>query len=267
MKYDLVILGATSAALGIAKVAGDRYHTLILNPTSMVAYEFINAYKPGTGWEREPESLPARMIREELLSENILCPGNSGNAHIYSAGSVFCKAFRALKADILLETGLVSVKEKNGGYELSVYCVGGFQTIPTDCIIDTTEREAGVRNKSLNCLLVNRDQSEPFPSVFPEGAEFYPDGDETVNSAVMRYPVSIDTTLYQARHQLIEYWAQRPEGAKNWKIAAIGLCFDVTPSTGYRKISKTHFLLPSAWQDTSLSAIDAGVALGRSVEI
>mgnify|MGYP000868605816 FL=1 len=267
MKYDLVILGATSAALGIASEAGDRYHILILNSTSMVAYEFINAYKPGTGWEKEPESIPARTIREELLSENILCTGNGRSTHIYSAGSVFCKAFRALKADILLETGLVSVKEKDGGYELSVYCIGGFQTIYADCIIDTTEREIGIRNRSLNCLLVNRDQSELFPSIFPEGAEFYPDGDETVNSAVMRYPVTNDTTLYQARHQLIGYWARRPEDMKNWKIAAVGLCFDVTPSIGYRKISKTHFLLPSAWQVNPLIAMDVGFALGRSAGI
>ena len=270
LEYDLVIIGATSAALGIASEVRNRYRTLILNATSMVAYEFINAYKPGANWEKEPETEPARVLRERLVSENII---RSGNAHIYSAGPVFYKAFRALQADILLETGLVSAEEKEGGYELSVYHVGGFQTVHAGCMIDTTEREAGIRRKSLNCLLVNKEKSEPFPALSPEealsleGADFHPDGDEVLNSAIMKISAPAAASLQETRHKLIECWERRPKAVANWKIAAIGLCFDVTPSTGYREISKTHILLPSAWQDNPLSAVDAGVALGRSVSI
>lgn len=261
MYYDIVILGATSAALGLANELKQKYKTLIINRTSMVAYEFVNAYKRGENWNVEPETEFGRAIREELLREKII---TKEEAHIYSAGPIFYKAFKDLGIDILLETELISVKKEYEGYIISVYNVGGHDTIKARYIIDTTEREADIKSKSLNCLLTNK-KKDVLPPIKLDGVEIYKEVDNKINTAILKYNCPLDTSLYEARHQVIETWRNRPQELADWKIAAIGLCFDVVPRVGFKQIGKFHVALPSAYYDNPLAAIDAGVNLGRRI--
>jgi len=259
--YDVVILGATSAALGVASELKQRHKILIINKTSMVAYEFINAYKVGVNWDRDPETELSKDIKRELIKEGII---SCEKTHIYSAGPLFYKFFKDLDVDILLETEIISVQKEECDYRISVFNIGGHKTIKANYIIDTTEQQAGIESKSLNCLVVNKKKDE-FPSVEMDEIEIYREADKIINTAVMKYKCPLDFTLYKARHELIEKWRNRPKEATDWKIAAIGLCFDVVPQVGFKQIDKYHFVLPSAYYDNPLAAIDAGVYLGRRI--
>jgi len=257
----VVILGATSAALGLAKEIKQEYKTLIVNRTSMVAYEFVNAYKMGANWEKEPESEFGKTIKEELIKEKII---TDQGAYIYSAGPIFYKAFKDLNIDVLLETELVSVEKEGNEYIIYAYNVGGYDTIKAKYIIDTTEKEVGIIRKSLNSLLVNK-KKDDFPSIEMNGIEIYREADNIINTAVLKYNCPLDIPLYEARHQIIEIWRNRPKEVSDWKIAAIGLCFDITPEAGFKQIDKCHVALPSAYYDNPIAAIDAGVKLGRRI--
>ena len=227
----------------------------------MVAYEFVNAYKRGKNWNEEPETEFGKAIREELLKEKII---TNEDTYIYSAGPIFYKAFKDLGIDILLETELISVKKEEDDYIISIYNVGGHNVIKAKYIIDTTEREVGIKSKSLNCLLTSK-KKDALPPIKLDGVEIYKEADSIINTAILKYNSPLDTSLYEARHQVIETWRNRPQELVDWKIAAIGLCFDVVPKVGFKQIDNLHIALPSAYYDNPLAAIDAGVNLGRRI--
>lgn len=261
MNYDYVIFGVTSAALGIANELKQKYKILIINKTSMVAYEFINAYKLGTNWEDAPESELGKAIEKELVNEKII---TDKNVYIYSAGAMFYKAFKALDVDILLETQIAGIQKTEDNYELSIYNVSGYSTIKTKYMIDTTEKEVPIKRNSLNCLLINK-KNEQFPSIALNGVDFFIEQGDTLKTVIMKYACPIDASIYTIRHKLIELWQQRPKAVSDWMIATIGLCFDSTPEVGFKQVGKDYIALSSSYYDNPLAAIDAGVKLGRRI--
>ena len=49
-EFDIIVLGATFAAVGLAQVLGDR--CLIVEPGPQAGYEFFSALRPGTGYHK-----------------------------------------------------------------------------------------------------------------------------------------------------------------------------------------------------------------------
>ncbi|HOB23012.1 MAG TPA: hypothetical protein PLC26_09840 [Bacillota bacterium] len=258
MYYDVVIFDAASVALGIASELKKKRKVLIVNRTSMVAAEFINSYKPGRNWEEEPETDLAKSIAEKLRAERLI---TERAAHFYAAGPVFYKAYSDLGVDLLLETEILSVEKAGSAFEITIYNCAGFGTVKTPFIIDTTD-EGFCQEKSLNCLLVNKDKAAVFPAVSMQGADFFPTHDEIVNSVIMRYHCPPDASLAEARHGLIELWQGRPEVLSDWKIASIGLYFDITPRA-VQEVGQTKCIIPASSYDNPLAAVDAGVKVGR----
>jgi hypothetical protein len=266
LKYDIVLLGATSVSLGLAKQLKEKYRILIINDTAMIASEFIAAYNLGSNWEYEPKELITKEIKEDLIKRNIM---NKNGVSIYSAGSIFYKNFSELECDTLLDTQILSIEKPDSSYEVNIFNCAGHSKIEAAYIIDTTANrisEAEVLKKTLNCVLANAEKDD-FPDISLNNIEFVKEQDDKINTVIMKLNCEIKSELFKDRHCLLEVWKQRPEALKKWKIAAIGFCHEVQVSLGFKKIDNNYILMPAAFYANPLIGIDEGIEKGRSVAL
>ena len=271
MQYDLVIIGTTVAALGLADTVKQDLKTLIINLTEMVAYEYMNTYK-----------LP----------------------DVYSKGAEYYKKFQDLGVDILLNTEVSKIhEEENDTYCLEVFTGTSFSTVKAKTLVDTTEREVDVIEKSLNCLLVNKpvedsalniysktdlkakdimkskdsnDVKEVKGVKYPKDANeafgelannkevnFVHQPDDNLELQIMKIQCPVEMNMLDARHKLIDLWRGRPQSLHSWKIVSIGFCFEVKLAFGLKELGQNYTLLPSAYYNTPEESFQAGVQLGR----
>lgn len=235
MKYDLVIVGATAAALGLAKTVQSRLSTLIVNKTEMVAYEFVNTF-------REPE--------------------------VYAQGACYHKAFKELEADVLLGTEVAGItRSAEGGYVLELYNTAGFQTVEASRLVDTTAeaQEVQLQGKSLNALLIQQ-QGKPVPDVEWEGFTLVPEAQShAYRTVILKMACPEEETVAAARHRLVEAWLSRPEALGEWKIAAIAFAFEIKPVQGEHLAEDGRRFLVSAAYAGPAQSEEAGIQLGRGL--
>ncbi|WP_168120384.1 hypothetical protein [Paenibacillus sp. HB172176] len=235
MSYDLVIIGATTTALALAQTVQGSLKTLIVNATEMVAFDFVGNYK-------QPE--------------------------VYTQGAAYNKKFRDLEADVLLGTDVVSVtKRENGnGYTLELLSAGGFYTIETKRVVDTTlEREEGLSGKSLNAIIIQQ-KGEPMPSLqWPGFAIVTEHHEHKYSTAILKFDCAPDWTVAEARHRLIDAWLERPEPLQSWKMAAIAFFFEERTTLGQRTRDEGYMALPAASFAEPEESLAAGIVLGRSL--
>ncbi|MDF2935149.1 MAG: hypothetical protein K0Q90_522 [Paenibacillaceae bacterium] len=235
MRYDLVIIGATTAALGLAKTVQSSLKTLIVNKTEMVAYEFVNAFQ-------QPE--------------------------VYARGAFFYKEFRELTADVLLGTEVAGItRSPDGDYVLELYNTAGFQTVKASQMVDTTAEapEASLQGKTLNALLIQQ-QGNPVPDVEWEGVALVPETrTQAYSTAILKLSCPEAETVAAARHRLIESWLARPKTLGEWKIAAIAFTFEHIAVQGELKADDGRRFLVSAAYAGPAESEEAGIQLGRSL--
>ncbi len=235
MKYDLVIIGATAAALGLAKTVESSLSTLIVNKTEMVAYEFVHTF-------RQPE--------------------------VYAQGAIYHKAFKELKADVLLGTEIAGMtRGKEGSYVLELYNTAGFQTVEAARLVNTTAEapEVQLQSKSLNALLIQQ-QGKPVPEVEWEAFSLVPEAkNHAYSTAILKLACSEKETVAEARHRLVETWLSRPEALGEWKIAAIAFAFEATIEKKEVHAEDSHIHLISTAYAGPEESQTAGIQLGRSL--
>ena len=264
MDYDLAILDASGAALGLAEALQSQYRILVLNRTAMVAAEFVNAFRPCVG-RLIPGSPPARAILSGLEQERLLA---FDQCRVYSAGPLLDHAFSQLTCDQRYETDLLAMEPAPGGYELEIVNRSGTRKIKTRVLVDT--RDTALPNpRTLNAILVSRDTAAPTPP--DSGAmTFFREADPTPPTAILQLACSQSESLFAARHRLIESWASVANQNPAWKIAAIALAFAVVPDASSPVALKEPsgwIRLPSAAFPNLLAAIDAGYRLGKELPL
>lgn len=263
MHYDVLIIGATCAALGIAQALDDRARVVIVDSGAMVAGEFVNSFRPCEHAQLKPETDAGRQVLDMLVRYDAV---HEANAAFYPAGCVFCKALAQLSADILLDTQILSVEERQEGYEVSAFGCAGHMNISAAVVIDTTYNASIIKEKSLNCLLVSKDAQ--VPAFLNNGSiRIYALSDAQPRKAIARMVVSADTDLFAARHMLVDFLHDNAAQMSGWKVCAIALCFDVRCETPQVNTGHNRYWLPSASFSDPIAAIDGGYALGRSVNV
>lgn len=234
MQYDLVIIGATAAALGLAQTVKESLRTLIVNRTEMVVYEFVNTYKL------------------------------SG---VYSRGAVYNREFRELGVDVLLGTEVAGITKKpGGGYVLEILNTGGFQTVEAAAVVDTTiEEEASLAGKSLNALIIHQSGAD-LPQLDWKGITLIPEQHEhAYTTAILKLSCPVEWSLAEARHRLVDAWLKRPEELKEWRMATIAFSFEELPVQVQKVKDERYVLLSSAGFNSPEASVEAGVQLGRSL--
>ena len=141
--YEVIVLGATFAAAGIAQ----RYkeQCLILEQSQQAGGEFFGALHFDLGYTEPPKNSDALSLWKN-----------------YSDGSIFdrCRDIYPLlrQAKVLFDAQLVSVEQTKEGYACVTYGVEGFCTHWAKQVIDTRSTDAMASAKTYNLLI---DSKEP----------------------------------------------------------------------------------------------------------
>lgn len=232
VNYDLVILGATTTGLGLAQAVQRRKKTLIVNATEMVAYDVVNSYKQ---------------------------PG------VYTRGAAYNKQFLDLQADVLLGTRTISIETDHSGYVLRLHGSGGYQTVRTEKLVDTTLERSGKQVvKTLNAVII-QPQGAELPAVQWTGIKLVAEEQtHAYRTAILKLECEQSWTVDQARHRLANRWALRPEELASWRIASIAHVFDQWTGDRPAQLAEGYMYLPAEAYAEPEESLLAGVELGRS---
>jgi len=248
--YNVIVLGATFAAAGLAAVYGDA--CMILEDRPQAGYEFINAIKFGTDYATQPQSEEAKKMQKLLEEKGAFA---EGRVNLFPFGSLI---YRQLTGkNVLLNVKTVSIRQVDAGFEVEVYGVSGYRTFKAKRIIDTTANRIKLSKKTLNLLMAELPPAGILPAEALEEAWGHP------GQCVAKIPVAKDADYPQARQAVAAFLRQLPESCKMITFAD---CFDCQTEGAYPVERDGVVYLPSVGYANPVLAFDGGVLFGRGGE-
>lgn len=241
--YDLIVLGATFAAAGIASHFQKR--CLVIEPSARAGYEFFGAYSFGTNYEKAAVTPEAQALQEAMLPEN---------GYIYGKDRLIYPYFEG--ADILFATHLVSTEQTEGGVLCTVHGVNGFSTYNAKAVVDTRSSDAISISKTYNLLI------ESMEVPFFAGATTEKTGHP--HHYTLRCPVPLSVTFCEAREIARKYLSLFSE---NQKLILSADVFDYQIMPDFPKQSGNSFCLPSKAYENPVLAFDAGLLWAKEVQL
>lgn len=239
--YEVIVLGATFAAAGIAARCGGS--CLVLERRLQAGYEFFGALQFGSGYDKKVFGKEALELHQKFLqAENgyYCC-----DAHIYP---FFCPDHT------LFATEIVSVERKDGVFQCLIHGVDGFRTFEARQIVDTRCHEKTVVSKTYN-LLITSDKTPSFPNISAEKA-----GRE--DHYVLRCPVSPSCGYAEARAEagkIIQGFSE------DQRVILFANEFDYQLNKEALKNENGIRYLPSKAYENPILAFDAGLSLGEEL--
>lgn len=259
---SLLICGATLAGLGAAAAAQEAGRdVVVVERTSLVGREFIEAFNPGDGWS-EPTTDFARHVRSEWIGRNLMEAG--GPVHLPGLHPVLCQFIKQRGIKVRFLTEIVGVTERDGLYEVLLHDASGCRPALVGQILDTSTERLTVpgrlavpQRKRLNAYLHHPD---------PRNAVVPPPLDDSMSVCRGRFPSEIILKLdvasgddwLQARERLHQYWLARPAEWASWTIAAVAGAFEVSVPNEPQQLGERWTWFPSAACSNPLSAIERG---------
>lgn len=231
--YEVIVLGATFAAAGIAQRYGKE--CLILEQKETAGYEFFGALCYGSGHEKAPSRKESAALQKSLLEGGLY----GGDRNIYP----YLKA-----AQVRFRTALVSVRKKENCFVCETHGIDGFVTFEAKRVIDTRTGDALSDSKTYN-LLMESPTVPAFPGVHTEKGH-------AENHYILRCPVPLGYSYPQA-HQAARRIIEAFESGQ--KLIYSGDVFDYQVMPGYPREEKGILLLPSKAYENPVLAFDAGL--------
>lgn len=237
--YEVIVLGATFAAAGIARQYKEK--CLIVERKTQAGYEFFGALHFGSGYEKEIKRKDALSLRQSLLQGNAGVYG--GDRHIYP----FFK-----ESHVLFGAEIVSTQKKEDGFLCVTHGVGGYASYEAKKIVDTrTNAEMSVF-KTYN-LLIESKEEPAYANVYCEKA-----GGE--NRYVLRCPVPLFCGYAEARSIAKEIIQCFPE---TQRLILSADEFDHQVKESYPRTEGGILYLPSKAYENPILAFEAGLAMGE----
>ena len=231
--YDVIVLGATFAAAGIAQTL--KKNCLILEQCLQAGCEFFGALNFGSDYESSPESEEAKALYQGFKDTNIY----SCDKLIYSHLS---------EADVLFGTRLVKAERTEKGFSCVTYGVDGFCTYEAKRVIDTRSCDEISASKTFN-MLIESDEKPEF-----SGVESLKTGVE--NHYVLRVPVPLSCGYSEAR---IKARTVIHSFSENQRLILLASLFDYQIKKDYEKHCDGIIHLPSKAYKNPILAFEAGV--------
>lgn len=230
--YDVIVLGATFAAAGIAHTYGKS--CLILEESMYAGGEFFGALQYGTGYNKKVQG-EAANLQKRFEESNIY----SCDAEIYPY---------LQEADILFGSKLVSAEKNESGFTCTIFGMDGFRTFEAKQVVDTRCSETMCLSKTFNLLL----ESKETP-VF-SGVEIANAG--LGNHYVLRMPVALSCGYAAARAAAQKLVRQFSE---TQKLLLSAWVFDYQVQADYPQTRDGIFYLPSKLYENPVLAFAAGL--------
>lgn len=258
--YPLIVLGATFAGIGAAY--SDRNNTLIIERTSLVGYEFINAFRTGENWNDVPLSREGKQLKQGLLQRNILSA--QGEVHIPAVGPFLYDNIRKDSIHVFLMAEVVDITRNTDCYCVQVYTASGFKKFFAKSVLDTRTESLPcefIKSKSINAMLYSEEAGD-INNLVSDGAVEFIKGKQK-GEMIVRLSIDAEDDWITAREKLHILWMNRPEAWRAWKIMAVSGVFDIRANKGPVFITDGWQLLPSSAYRNPLEAFEAGLAYGR----
>lgn len=231
--YEVIVLGATFAAAGIAQ----RYkeQCLILEQSQQAGGEFFGAFHFGTDCTNPPKNSDALALWENF-SEGNICER--------------CRDIYPLlsQAKVLFDAQLVSVEQTEEGFACVTYGVEGFCTHWAKQVIDTRSTDAIAIAKTYN-MLIESQEAPAFEGICREEIgirDFY----------VLRLPVPLSCGYAEARSAAKKVILDFSE---TQKLVLFASEFDYQIPEDYPKMNAGIRRLPSKAYAHPALAFEAGL--------
>ena len=235
--YEVIILGATFAAAGLAQHY--KKDCLVIESSHQAGYEFCGTLQDYSGDAYAPRCDAASALQKTLL-ENPVIHGTHPAIYPY---------FR--DCNILFGTQIVAIREENGISDCTVHGSRGFVTYRAKAVIDTRCSDAMSKSKTYNFLM-----ESPTRPVF-SGATCR----ETAKNGqyLVQCPVALDSDFTDARKAMYEVMKQfTPEQ----RLILSANVFDYQVRPGYPKMCGGILYLPSKGYQSPVEAMDMGLQMG-----
>ncbi len=237
--YDVIVLGATFSAAGIAQVSEN---CLVLERRPQAGYEFISALNFGTDSDKELKSEEAKALQKIFKNRT-------------SQFDISAPFYKLLEdKNVLLNTEIISVEKKDDYFVCITHGVSGYHTFEAKKIVDTRCNDSICNSKTYN-ILMDGDVSELSPDFNYEKVGFE-------NNYVLRIPVSVDASYSEARKKAKDIIETLPE---THRLVISADAFDYEVKKDYPKTENGIVYLPSKKFENPLLAFDKGVCLGKEL--
>ena len=231
--YDVIVLGATFTAAGIAHTF--KKNCLILEQSFQAGSEFFGALQFGSGYDNKPKRNESAALQERFLDSDMY----SWHTEIYPY---------LQQADILFGTQVSSIQKTDNGFLCVAYGVQGFYTYEAKQIIDTRSNEEISVSKTFN-LLIESSETPVFSGVFFEKAGLE-------NHYILHLPVPLSCGYPEARKMAQNVVRQFSETQKLILSASV---FDYQIKADYPKKRDDILRLPSKAYNNPILAFEVGL--------
>lgn len=231
--YDVIVLGATFAAAGIAQTY--QKNCLILEQSLQAGNEFFGALQFGCDYDKKPNRKEAADLQERFM-----------NCDTYSRHTEIYPYFQ--QADILFGMQVSSIQKTENGFQCTAYGVQGFYTYEAKKIIDTRSHDTISASKTFN-LLIESDDPPAISGIRSEKAGLD-------NHYILYLSVPLSCGYAQAREMAQKVVRQFSE---TQKLIFSASDFDYQIKADYPKMKDGIICLPSKAYPNPVLAFEAGL--------
>ena len=140
-RCEILILGATVAAAGILAAAGQQ--AVIVESRPDAGYEFFGAFRSAYGKDVEPQSEPARVLRQKFSRRDSL----------RACTPLFYACLRDRR--VYLSAHVLDISRQDDGFAGTLCDASGERRILARRLVDTRAEEKYITGKRLNMLTMS----------------------------------------------------------------------------------------------------------------
>lgn len=237
--YDVIVLGATFTAAGIAHQYKKK--CLVIERRVQAGHEFFGALHFGSNYTTKMEEPAALSLQQHFLQNQAGVYGC--DAHIYPFFQ---------EATVRFGTEVVSVEQTDQGFLCTTHGVDGFCTFQTRKIIDTRSHAERSTEKSFN-LLIESKETPSFSGVRCEKTGM--DG-----HYVLCCPVPLSFGYAEARTAALKLVMQFSEAQR---VILLAHEFDYSFREAGPDLREGIWYLPSKAYENPILAFEAGLKFGK----
>lgn len=248
--YDLVLIGSTFLAVGIAK--GFKGKCLIIEPKGKPGYEFVDSFNMGSAYNKKCVTKACKEFKEHLKNHELFA-----DLFVPEWTAFFSEYICKNNIDILLFTNVLKIENFENGKKLTIYNSLGKGEITAERVIDT--RTNSFTYKTLNAVVYG-DEFYPFAGGMTE--TYHRD-----NVRIVEFRIPNGYDYPQARDLVYSLWASRPEKLKDTRIAAVADIFFEKSDIENTTIDFCHSEMYSTYYENPILAFDKGVSIGGALSV
>ena len=245
--FDVIVLGATFAAAGIA--GGLKERCLILERGTTAGNEFFEALHFGKDYEIPAETARGQQFQQAFLERGVF---SQDRTCVYECRRILYQLLK--ETNIRFSAEVIDIQKVEDYFVCKTYEVDGYHTYTAKNVVDTRSKSEISTSKTYNFLIESVD-APVFSGICAEKWGYE-------NQYVLKCPVPLSCGYEKARELVRDVIGQFDETQK-LVLLANGFDYQIRPDLPEQEAGV--FLLPSKQYRNPVLAYDAGVCFGEGM--